>query len=262
MSIIEALILGIVQGLTEFLPISSSGHLEIGNVLLNIQDTDHLSFTIIVHAATVCSILVVFRRDILHLIRGVSHFRWNPSTRYLFFILLSMIPVGLVGLFFKEEVEAIFSGNLILVGSMLIITGLLLLFTHFKKPQQKEVGFIHSFIIGIAQAFAVLPGISRSGATIATGLLVGIEKEKATRFSFLMVLLPIIGITLLQVVELSQQPAPTIKAIPLIVGFVAAFVSGYFACRWMLRIVRQMQLYYFSLYCFFIGGIAIFANIL
>ena len=193
MSWLEALILGIIQGLTEFLPVSSSGHLELGKAILGVEAKESLIFTVVVHGATVLSTIVVFYKEIIDLFVGFFKFKWNDSTKYIAKIAISMIPVLIVGLFFKDEVEALFAGNILLVGSMLIVTAILLGFTYFAKKNTKSIGFIDSFIIGVAQAFAVIPGISRSGSTIATGILLGNKKELVARFSFLMVLIPIIG---------------------------------------------------------------------
>ena len=202
MDLLQALILGIIQGLTEFLPVSSSGHLEIGKVLLGVDVEESLSFSIAVHGATVFSTILVFRKDIVILLKGLFRFQWNEETRFIAMILLSMIPVGLVGVFFKDSVESLFTGNLLLVGSMLLITATLLaLSMAIKNKREKEIGFFDALIIGVAQAFAVLPGISRAGATIATGLMLGKKRPEVARFSFLMVLLPILGANLLDIVK-------------------------------------------------------------
>ncbi len=258
MSWIEALILGIIQGLTEFLPVSSSGHLEIGSVLLDAQSSDNLLFAVIVHLATALATMVVFKKDILNLLKDLLKIQWNESTQFVAKILVSMIPVFIVAVFFKDQIEELFVGNLMLVGSMLLITGGLLLFAHYKKDGSKPVGFISAIIIGIAQAFAVLPGISRSGSTIATALILGVERSKAARFSFLMVLIPILGASLLEMMDYAENPSlHTIDAVSLIVGFLAAFVSGYIACKWMIKIVKKGKLTYFAIYCFIVGAIAI-----
>lgn len=258
MTWIEALILGLLQGLTEFLPVSSSGHLELGKVALDIEAKENLTFSIIVHAATVLSIIVVFFKDIGNITAGLLKFKWNESTKYSAKILVSMIPVGIVGIFFMSEVESVYDGNIILVGSMLLVTASLLLLTYLAKSRDKDVTFRDAFIIGIAQAMAVLPGISRSGATIASGLLLGIKKELVTRFSFLMVLVPIIGATLIDIIRVPDVAEITIGFFPLLVGFGAAFLSGLFACRVMLEIVRRGKLIYFAIYCIFVGSVAIF----
>lgn len=261
MTWIEALILGIIQGLTEFLPVSSSGHLEIGSVLLNVQTSDNLLFAIIVHLATALATVVVFGKDILTLLKDLLAFKWNESTQFVFKIGLSMIPVFIVGVFFKDAVEELFIGNLLLVGSMLLITGGLLLFAHYKNDGSKSVGFLGALVIGIAQAVAVLPGISRSGATISTALILGVERSKAARFSFLMVLLPILGASILQMKDYAENPAGhEVSFLVLLIGFLAAFLSGFVACKWMIAIVKKGKLTHFALYCLIVGGIAIIAS--
>lgn len=261
MSWIEALILGIIQGLTEFLPVSSSGHLEIGSVLLGAQSSDNLLFAVVVHLATALATIAVFRNDILDLLKDIFKFQWNESTQFAAKILLSMIPVFVVAVFFKDQIESLFIGNLQLVGSMLLITGALLLFAHFKNSGTKSVGYLGAFIVGLAQAFAVLPGISRSGSTIATALILGVERSKAARFSFLMVLIPILGASLLELLDYAENTAAhSINAMSLVIGFVAAFISGFVACKWMIAIVRKGKLTYFAVYCFIIGIIAIIAG--
>lgn len=258
MSWIEALILGIIQGLTEFLPVSSSGHLEIGSVLLDAQSSDNLLFAVVVHLATALATIVVFKDDILVLIKDIIKFQWNESTQFATKILISMVPVFAVAVFFKDQIEELFIGNLLLVGSMLLITGGLLLFAHYKKDGIKQVGFISAIAIGCAQAFAVLPGISRSGSTIATALILGVERSKAARFSFLMVLIPILGASLLELLDYTENPAiHSIDSSNLIIGFFAAFVSGFLACKWMLKIIKKGKLTYFAVYCFIVGLIAI-----
>ncbi|MFO7924944.1 MAG: undecaprenyl-diphosphate phosphatase [Bacteroidales bacterium] len=257
MSWIEALILGLVQGLTEFLPVSSSGHLELGKVFLDIEAKENLTFSILVHAATVLSIIVVFFKDLRFMISEVIKFQWNESTVYSVKIAVSMIPVVIVGIFLKSEIESIYTGKIVFVGIMLLITASLLLLTYFAKSRNKDVTFRDAFIIGIAQAVAVLPGISRSGATIATGLFLGVRKDLVTRFSFLMVLVPIIGATLLDILQSGSPEEITIGFIPLLIGFVAAFISGLFACRVMLNVVRKGKLIYFAIYCILAASIAI-----
>ncbi len=254
----ESLILGIIQGLTEFLPVSSSAHLEIGSVLLHIEANDNLLFTIVVHAATALATMLVFRKDIIRLMTDLFKFEWNDSTKFIFYILVSMIPVFVVGIFFKDQIESLFSGNLLLVGSLLLCTGLLLLFVHYRKSGEGSVSSVSAFVIGIAQAVAILPGISRSGATISTALLLGIDRAKAAQFSFLMVLLPISGASILQLKDYLDNPvAHNIEAISLTIGFVAAFISGFLACKWMLLIVKKEKLTYFALYCILVGLISV-----
>ncbi len=259
MSWIEALILGLVQGLTEFLPVSSSGHLELGKYLLGIEAEKSLSFTVAVHGATVLSTIVVFRKDLFQILKGLFDFSWNESWKFVALIAVSMIPVLIVGLFFADYVESFFSGDIRFVGYMLLVTASLLAFTYFKKSNERKIGFLDSFIIGLAQAVAVLPGISRSGATISTGLMLGNKRELLARFSFLMVLIPILGANLLDVLKGDNAENSSIGLSAIIIGFAAAFVSGLFACKWMINIVSKGKLIYFSIYCFIIGLIAIFA---
>lgn len=259
MTIIEAIILGIVQGLTEFLPVSSSGHIELGTVLLGVQSEDNLLFSVVVHSATALSTIVVFRKDIADLFRGLFQFQWNESMEYIAKLLISMIPVGLIGVFYKDQIEAFFGGDVLLVGFMLLLTATLLAMTYYAKKEGGKVTYPKALIIGMAQAIAILPGVSRSGATIATSLLIGVEKEKAARFSFLMVLLPIIGASLLEVKDFLEAPelVGRISGTALGLGFVAAFVAGLLACQWMLSIVKKGKLIYFAIYCFIVGVIAI-----
>lgn len=254
---LEALILGIIQGLTEFLPVSSSGHLEIGKEMLNVEASENMQFTLVVHGATVLSTIVVLRKDIVDIFSGFFKFKNNPETHYILKLLVSMIPVIIIGLLFKDEIEGLFDQNLLLVGCMLLVTATLLAFTFYAKPREKDVSYFKAFLIGIAQAVAVIPGISRSGATIATGLLSGINKEKAAKFSFLMVLLPIIAANMKSVVDGDLSGGESVNPEVLIIGFIAAFVSGALACKWMLRIVKRGKLVWFALYCAVIGGTAI-----
>lgn len=258
MNWLEALILGIVQGLTEFLPVSSSGHLELGKALLGVEAEKSLIFTIAVHGATVLSTIIVFRKYILELIVGVLKFKWNSQTQYVSKILVSMIPVSIVGVFFKDNLEALFSSkNVVFVGAMLIITALLLAFSYFNKNKTKDITFPRSIIIGIAQAFAVLPGISRSGSTIAAGLMLGNKKTEIAKFSFLMVIIPILGKNVLGLFKGEFTNNVDIGVLPLLIGFFAAFISGLFACSWMINIVKRGKLIYFAVYCVIIGIIAI-----
>lgn len=257
MSWIESIILGIVQGLTEFLPISSSGHLEIGKALMYSDVQMSMTFTVIVHGATVLSTIVVFRKDIYRLISDLFRFEWNDSTVYISKLVFSMIPVVIVGLLFEEEIEQFFTGNLVFVGSMLLITAALLMFSYYFRSKTKNISFLHALIIGISQTLAVLPGISRSGATISTGLMLGGRREEVTRFSFLMVLLPIIGANAKDLLDHNFSATGNINILPLILGFIAAFVSGLFACKWMIKIVNRGKLIYFAFYCIVIGLAAI-----
>lgn len=254
----ESIILGIVQGLTEFLPVSSSGHIELGKAIFGQQHSENLLFSVIVHFATALSTVVIFRRDIGALLAGLLRFQWNEETVFTAKLLFSMIPVGIAGVLFKDEIESLFTGNILLVGSMLLVTGLLLAFSYYKKPGGNQVNFGKAFVIGVAQAIAIIPGISRSGATISTALLLGVDKDKATRFSFLMVLFPIFGASLLEIVDFLREPASDITSWPVFfAGFIAAFVSGLFACSLMIRIVRKGKLIYFAIYCFLVGITAI-----
>ena len=263
----EALILGIVQGLTEFLPVSSSGHLEIGHVLLGTAGEENLTFAVIVHAATVLSTLVVLWNEVAQLFRGTfTTLQWNAEKDYVAKILVSMIPVFIVGMFFKDEVEAFFGNGLLLVGICLLITAALLALSEWLQKRRQsaghEVGYKDAFIIGIAQACAVLPGLSRSGTTIATGLLCGVKKESVAQFSFLMVLIPIMGEALLDGIKLiTGEETGTLELIPALVGFVAAFATGCFACRFMIEIVRRQRLVWFALYCAIVGTVAIIATV-
>lgn len=267
MNWLEALILGVIQGLTEFLPVSSSGHLEIGHALLGTSGEDNLSFAVLVHAATVLSTLVVLWREVAQLFVGTfTTPKWNKEKDYVAKILVSMIPVFIVGIFFKDEVEALFGNGLLLVGICLLITAALLALSEWlqKKRQSKghEVGYKDAFIIGLAQACAVLPGLSRSGTTIATGLLCGVKKESVAQFSFLMVLIPILGEALLDGMKIMQGKVTSeLDLVPAIVGFVAAFVTGCLACRFMLEVVRRQRLVWFAVYCAIIGATAILATV-
>ncbi len=258
MSLLESIILGIIQGLTEFLPVSSSGHLEIGKVLLNVELEESLSFTVMVHFATVLSTITVFFKEIKILFFDVLKFKWNPSTKYFVKILISMIPVLIVGIFFQDKVESLFSGNLVLVGIALLFTALLLFLTTLVKTEgTKKIPFSDAFMMGLAQALAVIPGLSRSGSTIATGLLLKNKRDDVARFSFLMVLIPIIGAALLKLLDLIEAPAGNVNFLPLIAGFLAAYISGYLACKWMINIVKRGKLIWFAIYCGSVGMISI-----
>lgn len=253
---IEALILGLLQGLTEYLPVSSSGHLAIGSYLFGIEGEENLAFTVAVHVATVLSTLVILWREIGWIFKGLFKFQMNDETKYVVNIVISMIPVGIVGLFFKDYVEDVFGSGLAIVGGMLLVTAALLTFSYYAKPRQKEhIGWRDAFIIGLAQACAVMPGLSRSGSTIATGLLLGNKKESLAQFSFLMVIPPILGEALLDVIKglKGEEAFGGIDMLPLAVGFMAAFVSGCLACKWMIDIVKKGKLIYFGIYCAIAG---------
>lgn len=252
----EALILGLIQGLTEYLPVSSSGHLAIGSALFGVEGEENLAFTIVVHVATVFSTLVVLWKEIDWIFKGLFKFRMNDETRYVLNILVSMIPIGIVGVFFKDKVEEIFGSGLLIVGCCLLLTALLLAFSYYYKPKQKEnISLKDAFVIGVAQACAVLPGFSRSGSTIATGLLLGDNKAKLAQFSFLMVIPPILGEALLDGMKMmkGEAVAGDIPTLSLVVGFLAAFVSGCLACKWMINIVKRGKLIYFAIYCAIAG---------
>ena len=272
MSIIEAIILGIIQGLTEFLPVSSSGHLEIGKALLNVQIEEDLGFTVIVHLATVLSTIAVFFTDIRDLSVGILKFKWNEESKFGAKLLLSAIPVLLIGLFFQDEVEGLFSResidgsgkdfNLVIVGVALLLTASLLALTGIIKGGRKaKITFRDSLIMGIAQAMAVIPGLSRSGSTIATGLLLKNDKSEVARFSFLMVLIPILGASFLMILEWIETGSTSTGNIQLAAGFLAAFISGYIACRWMVNLVKRGKLIWFAIYCSVIGVISIIASL-
>ncbi len=257
MSWLEAFILGVIQGLTEYLPVSSSGHLAIGSALFGIQGEDNLTFTIVVHVATVLSTLVILWKEVGWIFRGLFKFQMNDETKYVINILISMIPIGIVGLFFKDKVEEIFGSGLFIVGLMLLVTATLLAFSYYAKPRTREhISMKDAFIIGLAQACAVLPGLSRSGSTIATGLLLGDKKEKLAQFSFLMVIPPILGEALLdgmKIVKGAAEASADVSLTALIVGFLSAFVFGCLACKWMIDIVKKGKLIYFAIYCALVG---------
>ena len=261
MSGLEALVLGLLQGFTEYLPVSSSGHLAIGSALFGIEGEESLAFTILVHVATVLSTLLVLGKEIGWILKGLFKFEMNPETRYAINIIISMIPIGIVGVFFKDTVEGIFGSGLTIVGAMLLLTAVLLAFSYYAKPRQKEnISFKDAFIIGLAQACAVMPGLSRSGSTIATGLLLGNKKEKLAQFSFLMVIPPILAEALLDTLKMmkGESLGGDISTSSLMIGFIAAFISGCIACKWMINIVKKGKLIYFAYYCAVVGSITLF----
>jgi len=267
----EALVLGIIQGLTEFLPVSSSGHLEIGQALFGTAGEENLTFAIVVHTATVLATIVVLWREILQLLKGTfCTLQWNQEKDYVAKIIVSMIPVFVVGMFFKDEVEAFFGNGLLLVGICLLVTACLLYFSEWlskrmasKGKEGHDVTYRDAFLIGMAQMCAVLPGLSRSGTTIATGLLCGVKKESVAQFSFLMVLVPILGEAFLDLLDmLKGEMTTSLGLVPLLTGFVASFLTGCFACKFMLNIVRKQKLVYFAVYCLCAGAFAIIWSVL
>ena len=267
---LEALLLGLLQGLTEYLPVSSSGHLTIGSALFGIEAEENMMFTVAVHVATVLSTLVVLGGEILKIFKGSFHplgpgkglARLNEDQRYVLNILVSMIPIGIVGVFFKDQVEEIFGSGLLVVGCCLLATAALLTFSYYAKPRQREnISLGHAFIIGLGQALAVLPGLSRSGTTIATGLILGNKKSRMAQFSFLMVIPPILGEALLDLVKAAKEGFDVafagLSPSALIIGFLASFVSGVLACKWMIGIVQKGKLVYFAIYCLIVGLVTI-----
>lgn len=270
----EAVLLGLVQGLTEFLPVSSSGHLEMGKVILGVETTDDLLFTTMVHAATVLSTILVFRKQIWDLLSGFfcglkdvklvtndagkKVLSCNDQTDYLLKMILSMVPVLVVGVFFKDQVESLF-GSIHVVGVALIVTAILLFFSDYaSRPGRKSIfpentsrngiSYWQAFAVGLGQAFAVVPGLSRSGTTISTGLICGVKREAMAQFSFLMVLVPILGETFLEIVG-GEFGASSVGTLPLVLGFVSAFLSGLFACKVMIALVKKAKLSWFAIYC-------------
>ena len=270
MTELQALIMGLLQGLTEYLPVSSSGHLTIASALFGIGGEENLTFTIAVHVATVLSTLVILWREIVWLLRGLVDTKaplMSPERRYILAIIVSMIPIGIVGVFFKDYVEAIFGSGLLIVGLSLIMTSALLTLSYYARPRQKEdIGLMQAFIIGLAQSVAVLPGLSRSGTTIATGLMLGVKKEKMAQFSFLMVIPPILGEALLSILKAAKDGAEAatgdISMTALAIGFLTAFISGCLACKWMISIVKKGKLVYFGIYCAIVGCIILGSNLL
>ena len=265
-SIFAAILLGIVQGLTEFLPVSSSGHLEITTFILEHFGSEGLPeenilMTVVLHAATALSTLFIFRDEVAQIFRGLLQFKWNEEFRFSLKIIISMVPAAVVGVLFDEQIDSLFGGRILFVGSMLIVTGLLLFIADKAKNTTQSVSFGQSLIIGIAQAIAILPGISRSGATISTSVILGIDREKAARFSFLMVV-PLIFGKMAKDILSGEMASESAALIPLLAGFVAAFITGLIACKWMISLVKKSQLKYFSYYCFTIGILAIIFTVL
>jgi undecaprenyl-diphosphatase len=252
----QSLVLGLIQGLTEFLPVSSSGHLELGKYLFGINPEANFYFSVAVHGATVLSTIVVLWQEISLLVKGAFKFKWNEETQYIFKIIVSMIPVGIAGLFLKEIVEDYFTGNMVALGIQFLISALFLFMTLIIKPKERSITYFDAFIIGIAQAFAILPAVSRSGATIATGMMIGNKKSEIAKFSFLMVLIPIIGANLVELKGGGFSLEGT-SFIVIFIGFITAFISGYFACKLMINLVKRGRLIWFAVYCVAIGVFSI-----
>lgn len=249
-----AIILGVIQGLTEFLPVSSSGHLELAKWIMGDDSVgeESMTMTVTLHAATALSTIVIFRKDIMEILKGLFQFNNNESFQFSLKIILSMIPAAFVGVFFDDAIESLFNGQILLVGLMLILTGVLLYFADKAKSTDKKVSFKDALIVGIAQAIAILPGISRSGATISTSVLLGIDREKAARFSFLMVVPLILGKMAKDLLS-GDISSETVNVLSLSIGFAAAFLTGLLACVWMIRLVKSSKLIYFSIYCVVVG---------
>lgn len=258
MNWIEALILGIIQGLTEFLPVSSSGHLEIAKALFgdNSVAEESMLTTIVLHGATALATIVVFRKDIAEIFRGLFQFKWNDETKFSLKIIISMLPAAVVGVLFEEQLEMLFENQILLVGFMLLITGALLFLADKAKTTDKGVSNTNAFLIGISQAIAILPGISRSGATISTSVLLGIDRTKAARFSFLMVVPLILGKMGKDILS-GDITTTDANLFPLTIGFIAAFATGLLACTWMIKLVQKSKLSYFAYYCLAVGLLAI-----
>jgi len=258
MNILEAIILGVIQGLTEFLPVSSSGHLELAKVILGDTSVpeESLTFTVVLHFATALSTIVIFRKEILEILKGLLQFKWNDEFKFSLKIIISMLPAVVVGLLFEEELASFFGGKILLVGCMLLLTALLLLLADKAKNTKKEVSFWNAVLIGISQAIGMLPGISRSGATISTSVLLGVDRTRAAKFSFLMVVPLIFGKIGKDILsgDISFQSS---EIIPITAGFIAAFLAGLVACKWMISLVKKSKLSYFSIYCAIVGSIAI-----
>lgn len=258
MESIDAFILGVIQGLTEFLPVSSSGHLELGKAILGDESIpqESLIFTVVLHFATALSTIIIFRKDVIELLTSLIKFKWNDDLQFCLKIALSMTPAVVVGLLFEEQLEAMFSGNILLVGLMLIVTGFLLFLAGKAKNTNKGISWSNAIVIGCSQAIAMLPGISRSGATISTSVLLGNDRTKAARFSFLMVV-PLIFGKIAKDLLSGDIVWNSTASVPLVIGFVAAFVTGLIACTWMIKIVKKAKLHYFSYYCIVVGIVAI-----
>ncbi|WP_066756542.1 undecaprenyl-diphosphate phosphatase [Crocinitomix algicola] len=261
MGILEAIILGIVQGLTEFLPVSSSGHIELANYLMNenLDQDESLLMTTVLHFATATSTIIIFRKEVGEILKGLLKFKWNDELKFSLKIIVSMVPAALVGVLLEDEIASFFGGQIVFVGFMLLLTGALLFLADRAKNTSKDVGFLNAFWIGVSQMIAILPGISRSGATISTSVLLGIDRERAARFSFLMVVPLIFGKMAKDILEILQNPNQYLDTdyTVLGVGFIFSFVTGLFACTWMISLVKKAKLSYFAIYCLIVGIIAI-----
>jgi len=263
MTLIESIVLGIIQGLTEFLPVSSSGHIELGKAIFGIEEKEAgMLFTIVLHFATALSTIIVFWSDIVEIFKGLFQFKWNAQSKFALMVILSMIPAAMVGVFLKDQIDDFYNGNVLLVSVMLLLTGVILFYSDRAKSPKGEVTNTNAFVLGIVQAIAIMPGISRSGSTIASAVMLGIDREKAARFSFLMVLPLIFGAMAKEMkdyfdLSADEQARALIVDTPVIVGFFAALVAGYFACKWMIEIVKKSKLSYFAYYCWIVGLIGI-----
>jgi undecaprenyl-diphosphatase len=263
MSTLEAIVLGVVQGLTEFLPVSSSGHIELGKAFFGIEEKEAgLLFTVVLHFATALSTIIVFWKDIISIFRGLTKFELNDSWKFTIMVVISMIPATVVGVFFKDWIDDFYNGNVLLVSVMLLITGLILFFSDKAKNPEGKMTYGKALMVGVVQAIAIMPGISRSGSTIGSSVLLGIDRDKAARFSFLMVLPLIIGAMVLEFKDYfelspSMQKEALILDSTVLFGFLAALVSGYFACKWMIAIVKRSQLTYFAIYCWIVAVIGL-----
>lgn len=263
MTIWESIVLGVVQGLTEFLPVSSSGHIEMGKAIFGIEEKEAgLLFTVVLHFATALSTIIVFWKDILRIFKGLFQFKWNTETRFSYFIAVSMIPAALVGIFLKDQIDDLYSGNVLLVSIMLLFTGVVLYYSDRATKKNGEVTSTKASFLGVVQAIAIMPGISRSGSTIATAVMLGIDREKAARFSFLMVLPLIFGAMAKEFKDYfdmseAEQATALLLDNTVIVGFFAAMIAGYFACKWMIAIVKKSKLSYFAYYCWGVGLLGI-----
>ena len=259
MGILEAILIGVIQGLTEFLPVSSSGHIELSKAILgtNIEGEENVLFTVVLHAATALSTIIIFRKEIIQIFKGLFTLKWGDEFKFSLRIIISMFPAAIVGVVFKDEIDNFFTGKIMLVGFMLLITGIVLFLADKAKNTTKDVNILEAVLIGIAQAIAILPGISRSGATIGTSVLLGVDRTKAAKFSFLMVI-PLIFGKMAKLILDGEISFQSNDFVAYGVGFLSAFLVGLLACTWMISLVRKSQLKYFSFYCFIVGIIAIF----